>query len=474
MKSNSSILFHLFLVLGDFLALVTAFVAAYILRVSVSDKAITNTVDSSTYLQAFLAILPLWILVFALLGLYSNRVYEKRFSELGRLFVGSVFGLLAIVFINFLSVEPIFPAKLVPIYAFLLSFVFLVLFRALARGIRGALFVSGFGVTNILLVGNTAISDELLERLYPPQSGYHVLGVVGDKRRSFHADFVSFDEALKSLEGRRLHGIVQTELYADEQRNQELLEYAQTNHLSYRFVPGNTELFVGNIEVDLFQSVPVIAIHQTALLGWGRVAKRIFDILFGSILLALFSPIMIVVALLVKLTDASGPIFLRQERLTRFDQVFTVFKFRTHYAKYSGKSDEEVFAMVGKPELIEEYRANGDQLQHDFRVTPFGAFLRKTSLDELPQLINVVRGDISLVGPRALVPQELANYKQKHAILSVKSGVTGLAQVSGRRNISFDERRKLDLYYVQNWSFWMDISILLRTLRAVIGGRGAK
>ena len=127
-----------------------------------------------------------------------------------------------------------------------------------------------------------------------------------------------------------------------------------------------------------------------------------------------------------------------------------------------------------KPKLIAEYRNNGDYLENDPRISAVGKFLRITSLDELPQLWNVMRGDLSLVGPRALVPEELKNAVNKHHITSVKSGLTGLAQVSGRKNISFEERRKLDVYYVQNWTFWTDLVILAKTFRIVINGRGAK
>ena len=142
--------------------------------------------------------------------------------------------------------------------------------------------------------------------------------------------------------------------------------------------------------------------------------------------------------------------------------------------QYSGLSPEEAFSKMGKPSLAIKYRENGDYLANDPRVTTIGSFLRKTSLDELPQLLNVLRGDISLVGPRALVPQELKNYPYKNLLLSVKSGLTGLAQISGRRDIGFDERRSLDLYYVQNWSFWLDIKIIFRTAIDVFRGRGAK
>ena len=129
---------------------------------------------------------------------------------------------------------------------------------------------------------------------------------------------------------------------------------------------------------------------------------------------------------------------------------------------------------MGRPELIKQYRDNGDQLDNDPRITRLGRFLRATSLDELPQLLNVVKGDISLVGPRALIPQEINQYKRKDTILAVKSGLTGLAQVSGRRDISFEERRQLDVYYVQNWSLWLDIRILVKTFGMVLFQRGAR
>jgi lipopolysaccharide/colanic/teichoic acid biosynthesis glycosyltransferase len=237
-------------------------------------------------------------------------------------------------------------------------------------------------------------------------------------------------------------------------------------------VPGNSELFVGNIQVDLFQSVPVIAVHQTALIGWGRVVKRLTDLLLGGVMLLIALPFMTAIAI-IELVSGSGSVFFRQQRLTRFNYTFTVYKFRTQYAKYDGTTPEEAFAMMGKPELSKKYRENGDYLKKDPRITPLGRFLRRTSLDELPQLFNVVRGDISLVGPRALIPEELEIYAKRHAILSVKSGLTGLAQVSGRRDISFDERRKLDLFYVQNWSFWNDLVILAKTVWIVLFHKGA-
>lgn len=477
MKNKASLLYNVCLVIGDFLALVAAFTAAYILRVKFDERPLIEQVGAETYIGIFLTILPFWILIFAWLGLYNHSIYEKRFKEFGRLLAGSFIGLLFLVFWDFVSSEPIFPARLVPIYGFAFGFMFLLIFRNLARFIRVRLFDHNIGLTHVLLVGNAHITSELVDWLADERrSGYKIIGVVGQKRTIGNREvptYQTFQQFLK--EGTRdFHGIIQTELYADDLKNVELLSYAQEHHIGYQFVPGTSGLFVGNIEVELFRSsVPVVTIHHTALFGWGRVAKRLADIVFSLLLLLVAAIPMLIVALLIKLSGA-GSVFFRHERLTRFDRKFKVFKFRTQYATYDGTTPEQAFAMMGRPELARAYRDNGDAIENDPRITPVGKFLRATSMDELPQLFNVIRGDISLVGPRALIPEELKAYKKRHTILSVKSGITGLAQVSGRREISFEERRALDLYYVQNWSLWLDLVILAKTFRAVLGGRGAK
>ena len=478
MKNNASLLYNLFLVVGDFLALVAAFVTAYVLRVTIDTRPLAAQVHAQTYLHVFLVLLPFWILIFALLGLYNSNIYEKRFSELGRLFIGSFVGLMFVVFWNFISVKPIFPAKLVPIYGFVFAFIFLVIFRNLARFIRTTLFRYGIGITHILIVGDTLVATELIDSLYNSrESGYRIVGVVGSQHKIDHRPnlrvFQTFEAACQAIGADQIHNIVQTELYSPAEKNNEILTFAQTNHIAYRFIPGNTELFVGNIDVELFQaSIPVIAVHQTPLLGWGRIIKRLFDIAVSVILLVIASPFMMLIALLIKLSG--GEVFFKQTRLTRFNNKFRVYKFRTVRPDYNGLSPEEAFAKMGKPELSKKYRENGDQLSNDPRYGRFGRFLCKTSLDELPQLFNVIKGDLSLVGPRALVPEELDAYAKRHAILSIKSGLTGLAQVSGRRDINYDERRQLDMYYVQNWSFWLDLVILAKTIRAVLSGFGAQ
>ncbi len=149
-------------------------------------------------------------------------------------------------------------------------------------------------------------------------------------------------------------------------------------------------------------------------------------------------------------------------------------KFRSIRQEYSGLTPEQAFKKMGKPELAKKYREHGDYIKNDPRYTKFGKFLRASSIDELPQLFNVLIGQISLIGPRALQPCELKDYGDRGLLLSIKSGLTGLAQVSGRRDISFNERRALDIYYIQNWTPMMDVSIFFRTVAGVFKRSGAK
>ncbi|HET6863917.1 MAG TPA: sugar transferase, partial [Candidatus Saccharimonadales bacterium] len=318
------------------------------------------------------------------------------------------------------------------------------------------------------------ITVELIEFLKDYRvSGYRIVGVVANKAEALKRfphirAFDTFEEASEHLRPSQIHSIVQTELFASGARNNEILDYAQTNHISYRFVPGNSELFVGNIAVELFRSqIPVIAVHQTALIGWGRVVKRFLDLLVSLVLLVPGIPIMLIIAIVIKLSDLRAPVIFKDPRLTLFGSIARIYKFRSHKRAFSGLTPEEAFAKLGQPGLIKQYREGGDQIPNDPRISQIGGFLRRTSLDELPQLLNILKGDISFVGPRALQPKELEQHAKKDLILAVKSGLTGLAQVSGRKDLPVPERRKLDLYYVQNWSLWLDLAIMVKTVRVV-------
>src|SRR5690606_36963525 len=184
------------------------------------------------------------------------------------------------------------------------------------------------------------------------------------------------------------------------------------------------------------------------------------------------SPILLIISIINLIVF--GKVIFKHTRLTRGDQKFQMHKFQTVRNDLNGLTPEEAFTKIGRPELIKIYRDNGDFLENDPRYGAWSKFLRKTSLDELPQLWNVLRGDISLIGPRALIPNELEGFEDKHLILNVRSGITGLAQISGRRDLPWAERRKLDIYYVQNWSFGLDLQILLSTAWQIVTRRGAR
>jgi len=476
MRKNSSLAYSVGLIIGDFVALVAAFTVAYILRVSLSDVPLSAQVQATTYINVVVSLLPLWLIIFGMLGLYNSRYYENRFSEMGRLLAGSIIGIAAVISYSYLANVKIFPARLVVLYGLLLAFLFVFIFRTIARSVRRLLFRRGRGINTMLIVGDTRLTPILVAAIGRSRvvDGDQVIGVVTAGKHPVEGAFEifgDFNSAVAKLDDNPPDMIVQTELYSSADRNSEILEYAQRHHIDYRFVPGNNEMFVGKIEVELFHSVPMIAVHQTPLVGWGRVVKRTADIVLSLLAIIITSPIMLLAAVGIKLTG--GSVLFRQPRLTRANQVFKVYKFRSQYPKYDGTTPEEAFRLMGKPELAEHYRENGDRLDNDPRITPVGKFIRKFSIDELPQLFNVLKGDMSLVGPRALIPEELAKYSKRHTILSVRSGVTGLAQVSGRRDISFDERRKLDIYYVQNWTFWGDMVILVRTVWSVLFHHGA-
>src|SRR3569833_1309880 len=429
MKNNASLLYSLALVVGDIIALVAAFGGAFFIR-GLSHVPVAHPLPGSTYIGIFLLLAPFWIFIFALLGLYNSSIYEKRFVEAGRLLIGSFIGLLFVGSYAYASNRVVFPAKLVPVYGFILAFVLLVILRNLARWLRGTLFSFGFGITNLLLIGNTAVASEIIESLADAKvSGYRLVGIVGASARTLKKyphlpHFESFEQAMSRLRPGDIHGIVQTELFAASEKNNQFLEFAQTHHIAYRFVPGNSELFVGNIAVELFRgSVPVIAVHQTALIGWGRILKRISDLVFGLVALVVALPFMLLIALAEKLFDPLGPVLYKDPRLSRFGSSVYVYKFSSHKRKFNGLTPEQAFAKMGRPELARVYRQNGDQLPNDPRISRVGHFLRRTSLDELPQLFNIIKGDISFVGPRALHPEEWKRYELKKFILAIKSGL---------------------------------------------------
>jgi exopolysaccharide biosynthesis polyprenyl glycosylphosphotransferase len=383
---------------------------------------------------------------------------------------------MSVITYEFATKASIFPARLVAVYGLILAFLFLLLERTILRVGRMVMWRYGYGVNNILLIGDGTIAQNFVKSMDKPErTGYRIVALVSKSNNAVYSGqrFETTNEALEQLPNLNVNTVLLTGLTSESKLAETVLAAALANHCAFKFVPTHDGILSNKVEVELFQSLPVVSVHQTALTGWGRIAKRLFDIAASLAGIILLSPLFIIIAVLVRLSDW-GPAIFKQKRLSRFNTSINIYKFRSNKMDYNGLLPEEAFAKMGKPELAVKYRENGDFLKNDPRITKLGGFLRKTSLDELPQLFNILKGDISLVGPRALVPRELANYPFKNLLLSVKSGLTGLAQTSGRKDIGFDERRALDLYYVQNWSFWLDIKIIFRTILDVLGGRGAK
>ncbi len=472
MTGNITLLYSLFLIVSDFIAILLAFVLAYVSRVTYSGGRPFAEVPATEYLQAFLLLIPLWLIIFGMLGLYNKHVFDNRYSETARLFAGSLIGVLLVIGYEFTTQTAVFPTRSVALYGLAASFLLLLLGRTFLKVFRRQMFKTGFGVTNVMLIGSTAATKKLALLLaHTPTSGYQIVAIVGNKSSippNFSGKHYSqLIDGLKNIDKLEVHSVVQTQFYDQAHRNKIILDTVQEKHLSYKLIPTHEEFFTGNHSVDIFHGFPVVSVHHTRLLGWGRVVKRLMDFFVSLLMLIILSPVLLAVAILLPIFDF-GPIFFKHKRITRFGRKVTVYKFRTMKKQYSGKDPAKVFESIGRQDLIKQLHDKDSQIANDPRVSTFGGFLRRTSLDELPQLWNVLKGDISLVGPRAIIPEEMELYKEyANLLLSVKTGITGLAQVSGRSDLDYRERTRLNLYYVQNWTIWLDITILLKTIFVV-------
>jgi exopolysaccharide biosynthesis polyprenyl glycosylphosphotransferase len=486
MRKNSELLFSLLLLPIDFLAILFAFIAAYALRVKVDTRPVAHPLGIIFFLKIFLLIVPVWILFFAINGLYTQSSLRGRWQELGHIFVAVSGGVMFMVLIDFVSKTPLFPSKSVPVYAYGISLVTVTLGRIIVRQIQRSLFAHGVGTYKAVIVGSGPLAQRLADSLLNTRlSGYEVVGVLDTaKGAQGRMTPLRVDSSLQNLlnrlegQGKTVDEFIQADSQVGSDEIFELVEYAATNQLTYRFVPNQFGIFAAHSELGTLAGIPMVAMKRTPLDGWGRIVKRIFDIVASLLGLIILSPVFVVIALIIKLTDP-GPVFYRHKRLSRTAKSIKVYKFRSMRQRFSeekrfaGKTELEVFAELDRHDLVEEFKLN-QKVKDDPRVSPIGGWLRRTSLDELPQLINILRGDISLVGPRPIVTAELEKYgADRSSLFSLKPGLTGLWQVSGRNDVSYDERVKLDIYYVENWSLWLDIKIILRTIVMVLRGRGA-
>ncbi len=484
MRKKSELMFSLLLLPVDFAVILASFVTAYALRVKFDPRPVANPLGIEFFIKIFLLIVPIWILFFALSGLYNQSALRGRLQEIGKIFVAVSAGVMFMIVVDFASKTPIFPSKAVPIYAYGISLVAVILGREVMRGIQRSLFRLGIGTYRTVIVGSGPLAQQLVDSLHLTKtSGYDIIGALDSaKGASGRMKPIRVDNNLTNLinrlKGVRIDEIIQADSSLDADEVIELVDYAANNHIAYRFVPNQFGIFAAHSEMTTLAGMPIVAMKRTPLDGWGRIVKRGFDVVASFFGIIVLSPLMLLIAIVVKITDR-GPLIFRHPRVSRSGKTVNIMKFRSMYPAYStgtmfsGKTEIEIFTEMKRPDLVEEFKRD-QKVKKDPRITPIGSLLRRTSMDELPQLLNILLGQISLVGPRPVMRDELKRYGSgRSTLLSLKPGLTGLWQVSGRNDISYDERIKLDIFYIENWSLWLDIKIILRTVLIVLRGRGS-
>ena len=453
--------------------LVLSFAAAYAIRVHVDPRPYMFESQLLEFVKTVVVVVPVMLVILAALGLYKKSIFlgKSRLPELSRLLLAAILSVAALIVYDFFMGEELFPVRVMAVTSVILSFLFLVVERAIVMVVMRWVFRNDFGVRRVVIIGNNKNTEYLANYIASaPESGLRLAGIVAGKR--FIPD--DLEKYQKSSLKEALEGDLDVIFQTDERSIEYVFRQANERHMLYFFVPNETTLSSHFGELELVGNTPAVLVKLTPLTGGAVVFKRMFDILFSAVGLVVTAIPMAVIFVMLKLSDLKAPAIYADERLTQYNRKFKCYKFRTMKREWSGMTAEEAFAKMGRGNLINKYRANGDYLKNDPRITKMGKWLRRTSVDELPQLFNILKGDISLIGPRALLPGELRNYGDLSLILTVKSGLTGFAQVSGRRNISFEERRALDIYYVMNWSVMLDAQIFFRTIMAVITKDGAK
>ncbi|MEI8143571.1 MAG: exopolysaccharide biosynthesis polyprenyl glycosylphosphotransferase [Candidatus Berkelbacteria bacterium] len=448
---KAELTFAFLLVPVDIAVIIFSFAVSYFLRQHLGTDLGSLAVDQSVYLKIALYIIPIWVVVFAMNGLYNIRSSSSFLSEMGRIIVASSVAMLFLVLGIFLT-KTLFFSRVVLAFTWVDSIVFLILGRMIMRLIQSIFLRFGVGRRNIVVIGKNEISNRL-------ESDTTNDGLVFRLVKTFSGDedYLSVEnQGLPYLlKKNQLDEVVVTDANLNSSKLMKIIRFCYANKVSFKYAPDIIS-FMHFVPSNI-GATPLLELQPTALDGWGRIIKRIFDIVLSTILLIILSPLFLLVAVLQILTS-KGPIFYKHERIGRDEKSFNFYKFRSMYI------DKCDFA-GGKKWTT----AADDQC----KVTPLGRVLRKTNIDELPQLLNILIGDMSFVGPRPEFPKlvdkfekEIPDYYLRHHI---KVGLTGWAQVNGLKgDTSVEERVKYDLYYIENWSFGFDMKIIVKTIFLVI------
>ena len=395
-----------------------------------------------------------FVVIAALLGLYGLQVTRSAWSEVGRLLLASIVWVVAVMGWYFLVRQELFFSRLLLVYAVALLVLLTCSARCLLLLLQREMLRLGIGVRSVVTYGKHPPSDPAIRTLQGDVR-YKYLGHVRDMA------------ALQSAYPNRIDLVLQTDPDPDSEPTLNLIEHCRSTHVGYGFFPPVFADVPHLLVIERLGLLPMLRFRPTPLDGWGRVLKRLFDVVASFAFIVLLSPVLLAVAVVV-LLEGGFPIFYVSRRVGELgEKPVPVFKFRS-MVKDADKRLAEVIAL--------NHRTDGPlfKAKHDPRITRVGAFLRKWSLDELPQFFNVLFGHMSLVGPRPHLPQEVSRYTAyQRRVFAVRPGMTGLAQVSGRSDLTFDREVALDLQYIEEWSLLLDLWILWRTLVVVLKGRGA-
>jgi len=425
----------------------------------------------SVYVPMMLVLTVILLLSYWLDGAYVIRRGRSWLDEMYSVFRGTLMGIATVIFFIFLF-SGAYYSRLIFFYAGIWILLLLGLSRGVERLVQRELRRRGIGVTRVLIVGAGEAGRTVMRNLVArPEYGYQVVGFVDDMPQRGSTDIGRF----KALGGTERIPALVAEDAVDEviialpwmahRKILSIMGQCERQQVRAKIVPDLFQLSLSQVDMNDLNGIPLIGVREPSIRGRNLAFKRLIDVTVSSVLLVLFSPIIGLAALLIKL-DSSGPVIFKQTRLGRASRPFTCYKFRTMYEG----------AEQSRRLLAAQNEASGPlfKMREDPRRTRVGRWLRRSSIDELPNLWNVLKGDMSAVGPRPALPNEVEQYQPWHRRrLEAAPGITGLWQINGRSEVSFDEGVLLDLYYIENWTPLLDLKILLKTIPSVLTGRGA-
>lgn len=459
------------LIFCDFIAIGAAFWIAYQLRFTILPY--LAPFSEVEYQRLVFGIIPIWLLIFAAFGLYNLNLLFGGLQEYSRVFNAVTMGIVAVIMLGFLRRESLSISRGWLIISWFLALAIVIASRFVVRQVVYALRQRGRLLSPAILVGANTEGRALAEQLqHAKSSGLFITGFVDDNLPKGTAVSNGYAvlgglEDLEALVAR--HKVEEVIIAPTALSREQLLNiyriFNPNSEIKLRLSSGLFEVLNTGLRVKELAFVPLIEVNQVRITGLDAYLKLAMDYIltFGIMLVAI--PLLAVLAIAVRL-DSPGPIFYRRRVMGMNGIQFDAFKIRTMYIN----GDEILQAY---PDLVAELERE-HKLKHDPRITRVGAFIRKYSLDEVPQLFNVLLGQMSWVGPRMISPPEMEQYgKWGMNLLTLRPGITGLWQVSGRSDVSYEERIRLDMFYIRNWTIWLDIYLLLATIPAVIKKKGA-